>query len=37
VYATFFTADPPARAVVEVSCLPKGAQVAVEAVITVDH
>jgi 2-iminobutanoate/2-iminopropanoate deaminase len=35
-YATFFTAEPPARAVVEVSCLPKGAQVAIEAVITVD-
>lgn len=35
-YATFFSSDPPARAVVEVSGLPKGAQVAVEAVITVD-
>ncbi len=35
-YAGFFPAEPPARAVVEVSQLPKGALVAVEAVIAVD-
>ena len=34
VYAQFFTAEPPARAVVEVSKLPKDAVVAVEAVVT---
>jgi 2-iminobutanoate/2-iminopropanoate deaminase len=34
-YAGFFSADPPARAVVEVSRLPKEALVAVEAVIAV--
>ena len=32
VYATFFTADPPARACVEVSRLPKGALVEIEAI-----
>ncbi len=32
VYADFFPADPPARAVVEVSALPKGALIAIEAV-----
>ncbi len=35
-YAEFFTADPPARAVVEVSRLPKDALVAIEAVVAVD-
>ena len=35
VYGTFFTAEPPARAVVGASALPRGAQVAVEAVATV--
>ncbi|MDL2260126.1 RidA family protein [Deltaproteobacteria bacterium OttesenSCG-928-K17] len=32
VYATFFTKDCPARATVQVSALPKGAQVEIEAV-----
>lgn len=32
VYAEFFASDPPARAVVEVVALPKGARVATEAV-----
>lgn len=32
VYASFFASDPPARACVEVSRLPKGADVEVEAV-----
>jgi 2-iminobutanoate/2-iminopropanoate deaminase len=32
VYEDFFPADPPARAVVEVSALPKGALVGVEAI-----
>jgi len=32
VYATFFEEDPPARAVVEVSALPKGALIEIEAV-----
>lgn len=31
-YATFFGGDPPARATVEVSALPKGARVEVECV-----
>ena len=35
VYADFFPADPPARAVVEVSALPKGALVAIEAIAAV--
>ncbi len=35
VYGTVFTAEPPARAVVGASALPRGAQVAVEAVATV--
>jgi 2-iminobutanoate/2-iminopropanoate deaminase len=35
-YAEFFDADPPARAVVEVSRLPKDARVAVEAIVAVD-
>ena len=32
VYATFFPADPPARACVEVSALPKGARVEIDAI-----
>lgn len=32
VYATFFTAEPPARAAVEVARLPKDAKVEIEAV-----
>lgn len=32
VYATFFSGEPPARAVVEVSDLPKGARIAAEAI-----
>ena len=32
-YAKFFESDPPARAAVGVSALPRGAQVAVDAVI----
>lgn len=35
VYADFFPAEPPARAVVEVSALPKGALVAIEAIAAV--
>lgn len=35
VYAEFFKSDPPARACVEVSKLPKGARVEVEAVALV--
>ncbi len=35
-YAEFFSAEPPARGVVEVNNLPKGALVAVEAVVAVD-
>jgi 2-iminobutanoate/2-iminopropanoate deaminase len=31
VYATYFTANPPARATVEVSRLPKGAKVEIDA------
>jgi 2-iminobutanoate/2-iminopropanoate deaminase len=37
VYGTFFTAAPPARAVVGVSALPRGALVAVEAVVAVSR
>lgn len=37
VYATFFTAPYPARATFEVSALPKGAQVEIEAVIAVGN
>ena len=33
VYASFFTADPPARAAIGVAALPKGAQVEIEAVV----
>lgn len=36
VYASFFEAPYPARACVEVSALPKGAQVEIEAVIAID-
>jgi len=32
IYAEFFPADPPARACVEVSRLPKGVNVEIEAV-----
>ncbi|MBC7222896.1 MAG: RidA family protein [Anaerolineae bacterium] len=32
VYATFFPGEPPARAVVEVSHLPRGARIAAEAI-----
>ncbi|MBU2578266.1 RidA family protein [Patescibacteria group bacterium] len=32
VYGEFFSADPPARACVEVACLPKNANVEIEAV-----
>lgn len=35
VYAKFFEKDPPARFVVEVSALPKGAQIEIEAVAAV--
>ena len=35
VYGTFFAAAPPARAVVGVAALPRGALVAVEAVATI--
>ena len=37
VYAEFFTSRPPARAAVEVSALPKGALVAVEAVAAIER
>jgi len=33
VYATFFDADPPARAAVGVAALPKGAQVEMDAIV----
>jgi 2-iminobutanoate/2-iminopropanoate deaminase len=32
VYATYFTSDPPARSTIEVSALPAGARVEIEAV-----
>lgn len=32
VYQTFFTAEPPARAVIEVSALPKDAMIEIEAI-----
>lgn len=32
VYSEFFTADPPARTCVEVSCLPKSANIEIEAI-----
>lgn len=34
-YAKFFEKDPPARFVVEVSALPKGAQIEIEAIVAV--
>jgi 2-iminobutanoate/2-iminopropanoate deaminase len=33
VYASFFSADPPARAAIGVAALPKGAQVEIDAVV----
>ncbi len=36
VYATFFEKDPPARACVEVSALPKGAKVEIDAIAICD-
>lgn len=36
VYASFFTGDPPARACVEVSRLPKNALVEIDAIGTID-
>lgn len=33
VYASFFEADPPARAAVGVAALPKGAQVEIDAIV----
>jgi 2-iminobutanoate/2-iminopropanoate deaminase len=33
VYATFFEADPPARAAVGVAALPRGAQVEIDAIV----
>ncbi|SHE72260.1 RidA family protein [Desulforamulus putei] len=35
VYAQFFNAEPPARACVEVSCLPKNVLVEIEAIVFV--
>jgi 2-iminobutanoate/2-iminopropanoate deaminase len=35
VYGTFFDADPPARVAIEVSALPKGALVEIDAVLAV--
>ena len=35
VYAEFFPREPPARAVVGVGALPKGAQVEIDAIIAV--
>ena len=32
IYATFFTADPPARATVQVAALPLGAKIEIEAI-----
>ena len=36
VYGSFFGADPPARVAVEVSALPKGAQVEIDAIVLVE-
>jgi 2-iminobutanoate/2-iminopropanoate deaminase len=36
VYASFFAADPPARVTVEVSGLPRGALVEIDAVVALD-
>jgi 2-iminobutanoate/2-iminopropanoate deaminase len=33
VYASFFESDPPARVAIEVSALPRGAQVEMDAVV----
>ena len=33
VYGSFFGADPPARAAVEVSALPRGVQVEIDAIV----
>jgi 2-iminobutanoate/2-iminopropanoate deaminase len=35
VYASYFSLDPPARATVQVSALPKGARVEIEAIARV--
>jgi len=35
VYAEFFPSDPPARAAVGVSALPKGAQVEIDAIVAI--
>ena len=35
VYGSFFAADPPARVAVEVSGLPKGAQVEIDAIVVI--
>jgi 2-iminobutanoate/2-iminopropanoate deaminase len=37
VYATFFGDEPPARVAVGVAALPRGAQVEIDAVVTVEH
>jgi 2-iminobutanoate/2-iminopropanoate deaminase len=37
VYASFFAADPPARVTVEVSGLPRGALVEIDAVVALDR
>ena len=37
VYAEFFAADPPARAAVGVSALPKGALVEIDAIVALIH
>ena len=34
VYAEFFPSEPPARAVVGVGALPKGAQVEIDAIVS---
>lgn len=36
VYASFFSEDPPARAVVGVAALPRGAQVEIDAIVPID-
>lgn len=36
VYGSFFSEDPPARVTVEVSGLPRGAQVEIDAVVALD-
>ena len=36
-YAEFFSSDPPARAVVGVDALPRGARVEIEAVVALPH